>query len=426
METIQITETVPCLGSYDIIVAGGGVAGVAAAISARRCGKQVLLIEKGIKLGGLATAGLVNFFVPMCNGRGKQIIFGMAEEMLRRSIRYGYDTIPQAWQNGEPVLAADGKSPARYMTKFSAEIFALDLTEWVCSEGVELLFDTVVSRPVMTGNHCDGLLVENKTGRGFYEGRVIVDATGDADILFRAGIPTVQGRNFFTFYGQKITLESCRKAVESGRINDAVQMIFGGESNLYGKNHPEDMPTFTGTTAEDIRNYIVMNHKAMLETVKEQDRFSRDIVTLPAMAQYRTTRRIQGEYTLTENDAYRHFEDSVGAVCDFDRRDYLFEIPYRTLIKKEYDNLITAGRTAAGEGYVWDILRVIPPAIITGQAAGMAASLSIDSEQPISAIDIARLQKGLNEQQVMIHFDNGLVPAKTSERKTEQEDYGHI
>jgi hypothetical protein len=270
------------------------------------------------------------------------------------------------------------------------------------------------------------LLVENKSGRGFYKGRVIVDATGDADILFRAGVPTVQGRNFFTFYGQKITLESCRKAAESGRINDAVQMIFGGESNLYGKNQPENMPTFTGTTAEDIRNYIVMNHKTMLEKVKEQDRFSRDIVTLPAMAQYRTTRRICGEYTLSENDAYRHFDDSVGAICDFDRRDYLFEIPYRTLIKKEYDNLITAGRTAAGEGYAWDILRVIPPAIITGQAAGMAASLSIDSGQPITAIDIAKLQKGLNEQQVMIHFDNGLVSTKTSDQETEQEDYGHI
>lgn len=80
---------------YDIIVAGGGVAGVAAAVSAKRMGKSVLLIEKTIGLGGLATSGLINLFVPLCNGRGVQIIRGMAEEMLRHAVRYGYDTIPE-------------------------------------------------------------------------------------------------------------------------------------------------------------------------------------------------------------------------------------------------------------------------------------------------------------------------------------------
>ena len=74
---------------YDIIVAGGGVAGVAAAVSAKRMGKNVLLIEKTIGLGGLATTGLIDLFVPMCNGRGIQIIKGMAEELLRLTIKYG-------------------------------------------------------------------------------------------------------------------------------------------------------------------------------------------------------------------------------------------------------------------------------------------------------------------------------------------------
>ena len=86
---------------YDIIVLGGGVAGVAAALSAKREGKNVLLIEKSLTLGGLATIGLINLFVPMCNGRGKQIIFGMAEELLRLSVQYGYDTIPDEWRGGE-------------------------------------------------------------------------------------------------------------------------------------------------------------------------------------------------------------------------------------------------------------------------------------------------------------------------------------
>ena len=89
METIGFWEEVPQKGKYDVLVAGGGVAGVAAAVSAARQGKKVLLVEKSVKLGGLATLGLINLFVPMCNGRGKQIIFGMAQELAELSVAYG-------------------------------------------------------------------------------------------------------------------------------------------------------------------------------------------------------------------------------------------------------------------------------------------------------------------------------------------------
>ena len=97
------------------------------------------------------------------------------------------------------------------------------------------------------------------------------------------------------------------------------------------------------------------------------------------MPQLRTTRRIDGDYTLLESDKYRHFEDSIGAIGDFERRDFLYEIPYRTLIRSGYDNLITAGRSASADGYAWDVVRVIPPAIITGQAAGTAAAQALEA-----------------------------------------------
>ena len=128
------------------------------------------------------------------------------------------------------------------------------------------------------------------------------------------------------------------------------------------------------------------------------------------MAQFRTTRCIDGEYTLKESDAYRHFDDSVGAICDFDRRDYLFEIPFGTIVKKGFHNLLTAGRSAAGEGYAWDVLRVIPPAIISGQAAGVACVHALEEEKPIWDVDIASLQEELNRENVTIHFDDADVP----------------
>jgi len=407
---------VPNKGCFDIIVAGGGVAGVAAALSAKRMGKSVLLIEKSITLGGLATLGLINLFVPMCNGRGKQIIYGMAEELLRESIKYGYDTIPAEWQNGEP----GNEAKTRYVTRFSANIFALVLTDMITQEGVELLLDTVVTKPVMQDGHCNGLIVENKTGRGFYEGRVIIDTTGDSDILYRAGVPTYQGGNYFTYCAFMTDFNLMKKAIETQDISRAFKYIYGGNANLYGGNHPEDMPLFPGTTAENVTEYIIKNQKLLLEKIKEQDRKTREIVTLPGMAQFRTTRRLIGDYELKGEESYTHFDDSISAICDFDFRDRLSELPYRCLVKTGFDNLITAGRSVSAAGWAWDVTRVIPPAIVSGQAAGIAGAISIDSGSPIYSIDVPKLQNELEKQNVMLHFDDTWVPEdkKTFARMT--------
>ena len=98
MKTIEVKSTIDVGKSYDVIVAGAGVAGIAAAVQAKRHGKSVLLLEKMLTLGGLATAGLINLFVPMCNGRGTQIIKGMCDEFLKLSISMGYDSIPAVWK----------------------------------------------------------------------------------------------------------------------------------------------------------------------------------------------------------------------------------------------------------------------------------------------------------------------------------------
>lgn len=414
-----LREEVPERGQYDIIVAGGGVAGVAAAVSAARLGRKVLLIEKSMKLGGLATLGLINLFVPMCNGRGKQIIFGMAQEFLELSLRYGYGDLPKEFQNGripEKTLAAyrdRGQLPPRYMVKFSPEIFALTLTELCQKEGVHLLFDSVLSKPVMDPDRpgiLSGVVVENKSGREYYSAQMFVDATGDGDLLFRAGVPTKARGNYHIYVGFGITLDSCKRAAELGDIGLATESFRGGNASLYGHNQPDGMPLYSGTSSESVNRYLITNQLEMLDKIKGDDRKSRDITTLPGMAQFRTTRCIDGDYVLKESDTYRHFADSVGAICDFDRRDYLFEIPFGALVKHGYDNLITAGRSAAGEGYAWDVLRVIPPAILSGQAAGVACAHALDEKRPIWDVDISRLQAELEREKVLIHFADEDVP----------------
>lgn len=406
MNSLKIEKCIPIKKKYDVIVCGGGVAGVAAAVSAAKNGLSTLLLEKSNILGGLGTLGLINLFVPMCNGRGKQIIFGLAEKWLRMSAELGWDTIPKEWQNGEPKEATN----VRYIQRYSPAIFAYQLTEEIKKNGVDILFDCMAVDPVMGGNVCKGVITESKGGTACYTCSILIDTTGDCDVLRRGGIPTVKGENFFTFSAKMITLESCREAVDKGDISRVYRTINGGTVNLYGDNQPPDIPKWSGLSAEEVSDYIVRNHLMILEKLKTTNRKMREIVTTPGMPQFRTTCHIKADYSLKISDAYRHFDDSICAINDFEHRDHLFEIPLRCITRKDYPNIITAGRSADGTGYGWDLIRVIPPAILTGQAAGETASLAIRSDCSVSQVDIKRLHDKLERENVMIHFPDEYIP----------------
>ena len=406
MDYIELNEKIPHIGDYDIIVAGGGVAGCAAALEAARHGMNTMLIEKSLKLGGLATLGLVNWWVPMDDGRGNQIIFGMAEELLRLSIQYGYGSDLPQWRSGRYIGKSD--PPPRYGTSFSAEIFALVLTGLLSDAGVTLCFDTVVDTPVTREDNgqvvCEGLVVTNKSGRSYYTARQIIDVTGDADILFRAGVPTVTRFNYDSYFGKMMTLDSMKEAVEAGDIGRAYRQISGGGASLYGGNQSVDVPMYDGTDAAEVNRYIVRNQRLMLEKLMDQNRLERDVIQLPGMPNFRTTRRIAGDAVLMPEDAYIRRGDSIALINDFDRRDYLYEVPYRVLVRTGFINLSTAGRSASGERWGWDVLRVIPPAVITGQAIGLAASEAVRTGRPIWDPDIGKLQSTLESENVRIHI----------------------
>ncbi len=406
MTSITYSKTLSIKRKYDIIVCGGGVAGVAAAVSAAKNGFSTLILEKSNILGGLGTLGLINLFVPMCNGRGKQIIFGLAEKWLRLSAELGWDTIPEVWRKGEPGEPTN----IRYVQRYSPAIFAYLLTEEITKSGADILFDCMAIDPIMEGNVCKGVITESKGGTEFYACDMLIDATGDCDVLRRGGIPTVSGQNFFTFIAKMVTLESCQKAVETGDIRHIYTGISGGGINLFGDGQPDDVPRWSGLTSEEVTDYIVRNHLLILERLKQTDRKTREVVTTPGMPQFRTTCHIRGDYSLKVSDAYRHFDDSVCAINDFEHRDHLFEVPLRCLTRRDYPNIITAGRSADGTGYGWDLLRVIPPAILTGQAAAEAVCLAIKTNKAIADVEIKVLQNKLEKGNVMVHFPDEYVP----------------
>ena len=406
MKNIDYKKSIPVKGSYDVIVCGGGVAGVAAAITAAENGFSTLLIEKSNILGGLGTLGLINYFVPMCNGRGKQIIFGLAEKWLRASAELGINNIPKEWRDGEPKTYTEIK----YTQRYSPAIFAYYLTEQVKLSGAEVLFDCMAVDPIMDGNVVKGVITESKGGTEFYACKVVIDSTGDCDLLRRAGIPTVKGSNYYTFGTKLVTLESCKKAVEKQNIKYIYKTMGGGGVNLFGDGQPEDVPRWSGLSAEEVTDYIVRNHLELLEKLKKVDRKTREIVSTPGMPQFRTTAHIKGDYSLKVTDVYKHFEDSVCAINNFEACDHLFEVPLRTICRKDYPNVLAAGRCADGTGFGWDILRVIPPAILTGQASAEAACLSIEMGVGVAQVDIPTLQKRLEAKNVMIHFPDEYVP----------------
>lgn len=401
MAVIEERLETPVFGEYDVIVAGGGVAGVCAAVAAKRAGAgRVLLLEKGVLLGGLATQGLIALYEPLCDGRGRKITFGMAAELMQLCMRYGPDTLPEAWR-GDPDTAPP--ESGRYRSFYSPAIFALALDAFVQDAGVELLLDTQAVRPVMEGRRCAGLVVENKTGRGFYGARAVIDTTGDADLFYRAGAPCVAGKNFLTCVAYRADMDALRDALSEGSILKARRWTRLG-AGPRGKGHPEGAPMLSGTTAEEVTQFVLAGRRMLLDSLRKEDRFRRDISALPAMAQFRTTRHIDGAYTIQDSDACRELVDSVGVIPDFTQADRWHELPYRALYHPDYPNLWTAGRTAAAEGWAWSVIRVIPGAACSGQAAGMAAALSLRHGETAATLPPRRLIDALRAEGVRPHL----------------------
>ena len=387
-------------GKFDVIVAGGGVAGVAAALASAREGAETLLIEKSIMLGGLGTIGLISWYEPLCDGMGKKMIGGISEELLQLAIKYGPDDLPEEWRNGQPQKP----TKRRYATHYSPNMFTMALDELLIKNNVNLLMDTLITFPVMKDGCCSGLIVENKGGREFYQAKVVIDCTGDADVMHRAGVPCVTGKNYLTFISHAATVEQAYKAVNDNNILHLRKWETAG-SNLYGKGHPKGMKLFTGLTGEEVTEFVLLGRRMLFEKLKKNNRFLSDVISLPNIAQFRTTRHFCGEYELTGNDLFKNFDDSIGTVGDFRKLGECYEIPFRCLYHVEFDNLLAAGRIVSASGDGWEVTRVIPVAALTGQAAGTAAAICIEKSCSTKEVEIATLQRKLEDKGIKIHFN---------------------
>ncbi len=379
---------------YDIAVCGGGFAGISAALAAAREGKKVVLFEKQYMLGGLGTAGLVTIYLPLCDGYGHQVSFGISEELLKLSITYGAEArYPENWLDGIGTRTENDK---RYLVQYNAQVFAILAEQLLLKEGVDIMYGSYVVDVDVEDKKIKRLYVENKSGRTPYEVSAVVDATGDCDIAWFANAPTdtfKQGNVLAAWY--YFANENGHQLQQLGASDIPDEEREGKETKTLIDRR------FTGLDGKELSEMTCISHKTTLEhwLKKREDDKNAVISTIATTPQIRMTRKIVGEYILSHTEEHKYFEDSIGMVSNWKKRGPVYEVPFRTLYSAEIKNLIVAGRCTSVNEALWDVMRVIPCCAVTGEAAGTAAAMTDD----FSSLDVKALQEKLKKNGVALH-----------------------
>lgn len=403
----------------DVVVAGGGPAGLGAALAAVRNGVKTILVERYGCLGGLATAGLVITLPPLPHV-GTKGYCGILQEIIDRLFELG---AAHQFRKGEDSAG---------LVIFDPEAFKLVADQMVENAGVKLLLDSLVVDTVVEDNTITGIIVENKSGRQAIMGRVVVDATGDGDVAAAAGVPYEKSEK-----GQALpmTLIYVIGGVDNDRVREyqredpelrkAAKKV-GFTCHVWGlKRRGQRGPTFLhmdgiakgqvvvwggsvqadGTDVEDLtKAEIELGKRARTELdflKKYIPGFENSyIATTAPYIGVRETRRIMGEYVLNEKDLEkkRVFPDAVEWYVSPTKPHDMHNIPYRCLVPKRIDNLLVAGRCYSATHGAQNRVRDIPACMAMGQAAGTAAALSVKRGVKPSQIDVRLLRKILVKQ----------------------------
>jgi hypothetical protein len=351
-------------------------------------------------------------YLPLCDGHGHQVIYGIAEELLHLSIKYGPGDVPSGWTRPGFEASAGPAGPfraQRYATPFSPASFALALDEVLVTAGVTLWLDTLVCATVMEGRRLTGIVVENKSGRGLLRASCTIDATGDADVAYRAGAPCVTDDNWLSLWAIQSSLARARQVVGNPEGPSLLEMVHIGGSAT-GQGHPEGHPKYDGTDGEAVTRFLLEGRRLLREHYQARyltggDAVRRHLfpVTLPAMAQFRTTRRIDGLATMASDPPNARVETSVAVVPDWRKPGPVWEVPYGALVPAGVEGLLAAGRCISADREAWEVTRVIPPAALTGQVAGIAAALAVKQGTTPDRLSITEVQRAVRAKHLPLH-----------------------
>ncbi len=462
-----LQREIPLAGEYDVIVAGGGPAGMGAAIAAARRGLSTLLLEGTGCLGGTGTSGALPFWLGATTGsipfrhmldqglaytdlpHPRKAVGGIFEELMNRikAEHGGVGPCKLAQTDRWPGLDRLG---CHDEFTYDLEIGKRAFDEAAVEAGVHLLYYTTAADVEMDGNRVRGVYFVNKSGLQYASCRMLIDCTGDADLVARAGFATYKGDRR-TGEMTLVSLVAHLENIDSGKVE--AYLNAGGDPWFYdacaaaAAEHPEaGLPPhliifpmmeegvfmvnggtshfgYDGTSGEDLTALTLKGRqrgRELVEYIFRKHIPGAENCRLRLTAAYpgvRETRRIVAEYMLTEDDLLsgKRFDDVIalaGRHFDLARSDKkdggqpfadrhlsvkggVAPIPYRTLIPQGADNLLAAGRCIAADGQALGPARIMSTCIATGQAAGTAAALAIKDRISTRRVDIDLLREQL-------------------------------
>ncbi len=427
----QVTEekrTIPVYDEVDVVVCGGGVAGVAAATCAARLGARVLLLERYGYLGGLATGGLVITVPPLDNGINGEVRMRLQEaRTYQECANLGDDPAV------EGLIAVD------------PEILKYELLGLLLDSGAELLLHTSVAGSLCADERVTGVIVENKAGRSAIRASLVIDTTGDGDLAAAAGAAyEVDQRPLpVTLMSTVVDVDTQRALAQLGSwgrlralVEDAVsagelsfdlevhskewapgvfaaELCYPGQINLWSGS----MFGVNGIDPDDVTRAEIVTRRHTMKLIaflrERLDGFQRArLECTAAQVGVRGTRRITGLASPTLKEVVSTpFPDTVAK--PYVRRK--MRIPYRSLVPRDVDGLLFAGRCLSAEADAMVQLRLIPVCFATGQAAGTAAAIAVREGLSPRNLDVAEIQDDLVRQGMKLSLPGKVVGGLGSE-----------
>ncbi|MFA5859303.1 MAG: FAD-dependent oxidoreductase [Elusimicrobiota bacterium] len=422
----------------DVLVIGGGVTGVTAAVAAARNGADTLLVERYGTLGGLATMGMVSPMYGFWSG-DTQVVKGIAEEVINELRKYhggtlGYQLLVDNCP-GENKCTDDYKCPASGVKRVAVvdtEILKLVLPKMLEEAGVRVMLYTQVVNTSVKTRRVVSVAIESY-GRAIITPRVVIDATGDGLIAGKLSpektgiIKQIQKPPTLMFRIGNVKIKKNRVFYKGGDGIGRLLLLRWPNSGEYIVNSPSGINKFDGTDAASLTHAQITAAKLVaprVEYLRKNVPGCEDIKLLGVAAQIgiRDCLRVKGDYTLTLDDVIsdRKFKDGIAAGChpvdlhmpsdklggkNIIRRRCggFYHIPYRSLVPSKTDNLLMAGRCISATFEAQGSTRVQATCMATGQAAGTAAALCIkDKYCDLRKVNMTELRNKLLKQNVVL------------------------